>query len=224
VWGWGTPAGRERAARRATLISRGAGLRPGLRVLEIGCGTGVFTEHFARTGAEILAVDISEALVARARTRGLPASVRFLCRAFEECGLDGPFDAVVGSSVLHHLSVPGSLQKIYDLLAPGGVFSFAEPNMLNPQVFLQKNVPVLKRWAGDSPEETAFLRWRFRRMLRAIGFADVTVLPFDWLHSATPARLIEPIRRVGLALERTPGLREFAGSLYIRAVRRPADA
>jgi hypothetical protein len=77
---------------------------------------------------------------------------------------------------------------------------------------------------GDSPDETAFVRWRFRQTLCAIGFVDVTVRPFDWLHSATPAGLIEPVRRVGLALERIPGLREFAGSLYIRAVRRRVDA
>jgi ubiquinone/menaquinone biosynthesis C-methylase UbiE len=100
VWGWKTPAGRVRARRRADLIARGAGLKPGMRVLEIGCGTGMFTEIFAKTGAQILAVDISPDLLARARQRGLPESqVRFLERPFENCDVEGPFDAVIGSSV-----------------------------------------------------------------------------------------------------------------------------
>jgi len=33
---------------------------------------------------------------------------------------------------------------------------FTEPNMMNPQVALIKNVPSLKSRAGDSPDETAF--------------------------------------------------------------------
>ena len=54
VWGWGTPAGRIRARRRAALVSTAAGLCPGIRVLEVGCGTGVFTEMFAQTGAMVI--------------------------------------------------------------------------------------------------------------------------------------------------------------------------
>src|SRR5438270_13417090 len=63
TWGWGTPAGKLRADRRAELIARGARLCPGMRALEIGCGTGLFTEWFARTGADIIAVDISPDLL-----------------------------------------------------------------------------------------------------------------------------------------------------------------
>ena len=40
IWGWGTRAGRVRARRRSDLIAAAAGLRPGIRALEIGCGTG----------------------------------------------------------------------------------------------------------------------------------------------------------------------------------------
>src|SRR5437773_1072311 len=73
VWGWGTPAGRLRANRRASLIMDGAELAPEKRALEIGCGTGMFTEMFAASGATILAVDISAELLEKARLRSLPA-------------------------------------------------------------------------------------------------------------------------------------------------------
>ena len=59
IWGWQTPAGQLRAGRRAELIISGAGLSRGQRALEIGCGTGLFTEKCAEAGVEILAVDIS---------------------------------------------------------------------------------------------------------------------------------------------------------------------
>lgn len=223
IWGWGTPAGQVRARRRAELIAVGARLGPGMRALEIGCGTGLFTEMFAHSGANLVAVDISPELLERAQRRGLPAGqVLFLARRFEDCEVEGPFDAVIGSSVLHHLDVETAVVKMYHLLRPGGRISFAEPNMLNPQIMIQKNVPWIKRRLGDSPDETAFVRWRLHALLQRVGFVEVEIWPFDWLHPATPTPLIGLVSRLGRWLERLPLLREFAGSLYIGA-RRPLD-
>lgn len=217
TWGWATPAGRVRAQRRATWIATQAGLKPGLRVLEIGCGSGVFTEFFAATGATILAVDISEDLLALARQRGLPGSVTFVCTAFERLEAGAPFDAVVGSSVLHHLDVDAALGRMLRLLAPGGNMAFAEPNMLNPQIFVQSHVPYLRRRMGYSPDETAFWRWQIGGQLAKAGFVDVRVVPRDWLHPSTPPSLIGAVQKTESCLERVPLVGELAGSLYLCA-------
>jgi 2-polyprenyl-3-methyl-5-hydroxy-6-metoxy-1,4-benzoquinol methylase len=218
IWGWGTPAGRLRARRRGGLIARGAGLGPGVSALEIGCGTGMFTAMFAETGARLLAADISPDLIEKARARNLASDrVRFLECRFEEATVSGPFDAVIGSSVLHHLDVPRALVRIHGLLGPGGRLCLAEPNMLNPQVFVERR---FRRWFPYvSPDETAFVRWRLAEQLRAAGFMRITLVPFDWLHPATPPWLIPVVRRLGLCLEFLPGVREFAGSLLISAAR-----
>lgn len=217
VWGWGTPAGLLRARRRAEMIASGADLGPGVVALEIGCGTGLFTEMFAQSGARLVAVDISADLLEMARARGLPPDrVQFLEKRFEDDDMGGPFDAVIGSSVLHHLDVEVALAKIHHLLKPGGVMSFAEPNMLNPQIMLQKNMPWIKSRMGDSPDETAFVRWRIRSLLLKANFEDVEITPFDWLHPFTPKPLIGAVRGLGRILEITPVMREFAGSLLIR--------
>jgi 2-polyprenyl-3-methyl-5-hydroxy-6-metoxy-1,4-benzoquinol methylase len=221
AWGWATPAGQLRAQRRVELIAQGGRLGPGVSVLEIGCGTGNFTEHFAEHGAEILAVDISPDLLERAAERDLPAEqVRFACKPFEECELDGPFDAVIGSSILHHLDIEASLTKIHQLLRPGGFLSFAEPNMLNPQVFAERKFRFLRKvfWYV-SPDETAFVRWRFASQLRECGFDNIEITPFDWLHPQTPEGVIPVVQGVGRALEAMPLVREFAGSLLIAAQR-----
>ena len=139
IWGWETPAGRQRATRRAQMIIDGARLSSGMRILEVGCGTGLFTEMFAQANVFILAVDISNELLEYAAKRRLPPGrVQFLNKKFEECAVEGPFDAVIGSSILHHLDIEASLGKMYSLLKTGGRISFAEPNMLNLQIFLQK--------------------------------------------------------------------------------------
>jgi 2-polyprenyl-3-methyl-5-hydroxy-6-metoxy-1,4-benzoquinol methylase len=220
IWGWATPAGQLRARRRAGLIADGAGLRPGMHVLEIGCGTGNFTALFAGRGANILAVDISPDLLERAAARGLPPEqVRFDCKRFEDCEVDGPFDAVIGSSILHHLDLETALQRIYELLKPGGVMSFAEPNMLNPQVFAERTLRFLPLFYYVSRDETAFVRWSLRALLEDYGFEHVRITPFDWLHPATPKAVIPVVRGFGGALEALPLLREFAGSLHICAAR-----
>jgi 2-polyprenyl-3-methyl-5-hydroxy-6-metoxy-1,4-benzoquinol methylase len=219
VWGWGTPAGEIRARRRAEWIAKEAMLKPGIRALEIGCGTGIFTTHFASTGADILAVDISEELLQKARACNLPPTVKFKCTPFENLSVDQPFDAIIGSSVLHHLEVESSLSRAYDLLRPGGMICFSEPNMLNPQIMLQKNIPWIKELLGDSPDETAFFRWQMASLLQESGFIEVQVTPIEWLHPLTHPKMIPTMQKIGMILEKIPLIKEFAGSLHIRAKR-----
>ncbi len=221
VWGWGSPAGQVRAMRRAELIIRSAGLAPGMRALEIGCGTGLFTEMFVNTGAKLVAVDISADLLAVAQTRGVPkGKVRFLKARFEDCEIGGPFDAIIGSSVLHHLDLERALKKIYELLEPGCRMVFAEPNMLNPQIFLQKNVSWIKKRMGESPDETAFVRWSLMSFLLKAGFDKIGITPFDWLHPVTSKPFVQFVDSLSQFVEKIPVVREFSGSLLISA-RRP---
>lgn len=217
VFGWGSPAGRLRAERRAALVAEAARLGPGVRALEVGCGTGLFTEKWARTGADLLAIDLSPDLLARARARALPPTVRVVERRLEDLTDEGPFDAVIGSSVLHHLDVPRALAHLRSMLVPGGRLAFAEPNMKNPQVFAMLHVPGLRPLMAATPDETAFHAGGIARDLRRAGFVDVRVRPFDWLHPATPPAAIPAVRRLGALLERLPGVRAFAGSLLLSA-------
>jgi 2-polyprenyl-3-methyl-5-hydroxy-6-metoxy-1,4-benzoquinol methylase len=218
IWGWGTPAGQIRAKRRADLIIAGAALVPGKRVLEIGCGTGMFTEMFAATGARIIAVDISAELLNKARARRLPpGQVTFCEKRFEDCEIEGPFDAVIGSSILHHLEIGSAIRRIKELLKPGGCISFAEPNMLNPQVFIERKFSHLPVFSYTSPDETAFVRWHLARQLFEMGLRNISIKPFDWLHPSTPKTLIETVSSIARLTEVIPLVKEFAGSLYIRA-------
>lgn len=217
LWGWTTPAGERRAARRGSLLAEAAGLRTGVNALEIGCGTGLFTARFATTGAELTAVDVSDDLLQRARARGL-TQVRFVLGDFLETDPGGPFDAVIGSSVLHHLPLSPALTRIATLLKPGGTLAFAEPNFLNPQIFLERQLRFLPYYAAyTSPDETAFVRWLLARRLKEAGFSDIEIRPHDWLHPATPAGLLDHVATLGALVERLPVLREFAGSVLVTA-------
>jgi len=220
VWNWSSPAGRQRAARRGRLIIEAAGLSAGDRVLELGCGTGLFSRQFAATGCRLTAIDVSPELLAAASEKVTAGGATFMVADAEDVPFgDGDFDAVIGSSVLHHLDIDRALAEIRRVLRPGGRMAFAEPNMMNPQIALQRSVPLFRRWAGESPEETAFFRRGLARKLRERGFGEVRIEPFDFLHPVTPRALIPVVRGIGEWLEHAPGIREIAGSLMISAVR-----
>jgi SAM-dependent methyltransferase len=219
IWNWEGPAGQLRWARRVSMLSEH--LRPGMTVLELGCGTGHFTRELARSGADIVAVDVSPELLAIARADRCASNVRYEIQ--NACALgysDATFNSVVGSSVLHHLDTKEALCEIYRVLQFGGTIHFTEPNMLNPQIAVQKNIPWVKRKLGDSPDETAFVRWSLQRLLEQTGFHEVRIDPFDFLHPKTPGFLVKRFNALGRWLERAPFVSEFAGSLYIRAIKR----
>ena len=216
IWGWSTPAGQLRARRRAQLITKAAHLGPGLKVLEIGCGTGFFTELFVQSGCHILAVDISADLLTLAQKRNIPSSsVTFMQMPFEHIPDLESFDAVIGSSILHHLDIHQACAKILALLKPGGKIAFAEPNLFNPQVYLERRFSHWPVFSYTSPDETAFKRGRLANVLQKTGFINIEIKPFDWLHPSTPSKLIPLISSIGRILERVPFLRELSGSLII---------
>jgi 2-polyprenyl-3-methyl-5-hydroxy-6-metoxy-1,4-benzoquinol methylase len=218
IWNWDSPAGKVRAARRGQLLIETAGLKHGMRTMEIGCGTGLFTELLATSGAFILAIDISPDLLALARSRKLPPEqVEFREMRFEDSDEIGIFDAIVGSSVLHHLDIALALPRMYTLLKPGGRIAFAEPNMLNPQVWAERHIPSIRRRNGVSEDETAIIRWQLSKNLRAIGFRNITIRNVDWLHPQTPQPLIRAVYNFGLVLEKIPVIKEFSGSVIICA-------
>jgi 2-polyprenyl-3-methyl-5-hydroxy-6-metoxy-1,4-benzoquinol methylase len=218
IWNWESPAGKLRWARRVKMLSKH--LAPRMSVLELGCGTGYFTRELARSGAEIVALDVSPELLEIARANCSAPNVRYeIQNAYDLSYPDAVFDSVVGSSVLHHLEIQDALREIYRVLKPDGTICFTEPNMLNPQIAIQKNVPWVKRKLGDSPDETAFFRWSLRRLLEVTGYREVRIEPFDFLHPKTPVALVNRLNSVGRFLESVPVISEFAGSLYIRAVK-----
>jgi SAM-dependent methyltransferase len=215
IWGWGTPAGQLRAKRRADLLIAGGHVAPACTVLEIGCGTGLFSRSLAQTGARVIAIDLSWDLLTQVGGGDKVTIVPALADAEFLPFHSDTFDAVVGSSVLHHLQPVVALAEVFRVVRAGGYVAFAEPNMFNPQIAIQKNIPLIKRWLGDSPDETAFFRWQAKTLLQNAGFDHVSVTPYDFLHPLTPLRLIPFVSKLSGVLEQLPGVREIAGSLIV---------
>jgi len=111
-----------------------AGIAPGMRVLDVGCGAGDVTICLAeRVGPSgtVLGIDMSPTILETARWRIEQAklhNVRFIEGDIASAPLDGEFDAIVGRCVLFF--VPdrvAALRRLRRVLRPGGVMAFQEP-------------------------------------------------------------------------------------------------
>ena len=82
-----------------------SGARPGQTVLDVACGTGEQTLAFARAGCSVVGVDLSAAMLARARAKPAPdASVQFLHHDASSLPFDAAsFDVVTISLALHDM-------------------------------------------------------------------------------------------------------------------------
>ena len=96
----------------------------GLRVLDLGCGTGRHALWLAAAGADVTAVDFSEGMLAEARKKPGAEAVRFVAHDLHEPlpFADGAFDRVVSGLVLEHLrDLGGFFRETRRVLRPGGV-------------------------------------------------------------------------------------------------------
>ncbi|ATI11331.1 MULTISPECIES: dethiobiotin synthase [Acetobacter] len=101
-----------------------AGKSP-LRILEIGCGTGLLTEHLHACWpeAEILATDFAPNMMARAKMR-LGEAVSYHQMDAAAPDVSGPFDVICGNLIMQWLPEPEKvLRNLAGLLAPDGVFA-----------------------------------------------------------------------------------------------------
>ncbi|PSL51656.1 ubiquinone/menaquinone biosynthesis C-methylase UbiE [Saccharothrix carnea] len=106
------------SARALGLPRRGAGLR----VLDLGCGTGASTAAVLDVApdAEVVAVDASAGMLARARAKRWPDTVTFVRGRVEDLDLRGPFDAVFAAYLVRNLHDPDAgLRVVRGLMKPG---------------------------------------------------------------------------------------------------------
>jgi SAM-dependent methyltransferase len=102
-----------------------AGVGPGCRVLEIGCGTGQATVALAERGCEIVAVELGAELaaVARCNLASYPAA-QVVTATFEAWSLPPvPFDVVLAATSFHWIDPAVRVVKAADALRPGGTLA-----------------------------------------------------------------------------------------------------
>ncbi|MBS0248046.1 MAG: class I SAM-dependent methyltransferase [Proteobacteria bacterium] len=131
-----TPATNERIAAIVTRLGR---FKPGVRIADLGCGSGVFTALLRRRGFDAIGLDLSPRLVRSARETY--PDIDFREGDLEHLPFaDDSFDGVVLAGVLHHLpDWTACITEIKRILKPGGRFVAFDPNRMNPAMYLYRD-------------------------------------------------------------------------------------
>jgi SAM-dependent methyltransferase len=162
-------------------------LAAGARLLEVGAGTGQDAAYFLREGFDVVATDLSPAMVERCRAKGVEAHVMDLLR------LEFPassFDAVYTMNCLLHVpdrDLPAVLAAIRGLLRPGGLLFLAVWGGAGGA-----EGPI----EGDDHDPPRFFSFRTDERLLAFARASFDVVDFhrvetgdrQWLQSLTLVR------------------------------------
>ncbi|GAA1849013.1 class I SAM-dependent methyltransferase [Pseudonocardia ailaonensis] len=185
------------SARRLGLADRGAGLR----LLDMGCGTGASTAALlaAYPEAEIVAADASAEMLAEARRKPWPDTVTFVHAPLDglaEAGVRGPFDGVLAAYLVRNLpDRDEGIATLTSLLAPGAPLALHEYSVRDSlrsrlvwTVVAWTVIIPLGRWHSGSSDIYRYL-WRsvlafdgvsaLTRRLSAAGLDAVQVLPVD---------------------------------------------
>jgi SAM-dependent methyltransferase len=180
----------QRDAERALAEAAAHGLpRKWRRALDFGCGVGRVTRVLAERFDDVLGLDISPTMVARARRLDDTGRVRYKVGA--QGDLDAlpteDFDFLISLLVLQHLPEPADVEEVIGaltrLLAPGGAFLLQVPSELPPRRRIQS-------------------RRRAYGVLRSLGLPAPVLL----------GRLrLDPIRTTALSEERVAAAVESAG-------------
>ena len=124
----GPASGLEEAQQaKSDLVAHKLGLKPGMRILDVGCGWGAFVCNAARSyGVEAVGITVSSEQAEYARRRadaeGVGDRVEFRLQDYRDVE-GGPFDAVASIGMSEHVGkamLPTYSEELFRLLRPGG--------------------------------------------------------------------------------------------------------
>lgn len=120
----------------------------GERILDLGCGTGHLTARIAASGASVVGIDGSPAMIEEAR-RNYP-ELKFQVMNADQLRFDAPFDAVFSNAVLHWIRQPANaLASVAAVLKPGGRFVAEMGGKGNVQRLVTAFYAALKAVGGN---------------------------------------------------------------------------
>lgn len=120
-------------------VVRLSGLPAGSHIVDLGCGSGVFTHVLQQRGYRCTGIDLSPNLIAIARAKY--SGIEFLEGDIEKLPFaDGSVDGIMFSGVLHHLpDCTTTAAEAFRVLRPGGKFVAFDPNRMNPFMYLYRD-------------------------------------------------------------------------------------
>ena len=144
---------------------------PGGSVLEVGCGTGVYSAAMAESGASMVyGMDLSRQMLRQATARS--EIVYLQSGAINLPFADHALDMVFSVNVVHHIKNIGDyFREAFRILKPGGMFCTATDS----EAIIKRRVPLSRYWPATVPVERERYHGleKLRAEMAALGFAGI---------------------------------------------------
>lgn len=175
--------------RRAFLLAH---VRAGQRVLDLGCGEGWFAQALTAAGAEVVAVDVAEEPLRRARARAPGLDTRLLPATGRWPLPDSSFDLVWAGEVIEHVADTAAwMSQLRRVLRSGSSVLLSTPD--HGRLTLLTLALRARAFDEHFSPRSDHLRFYSRRTLEALledfGFVDVGVHGVGGLPGAHPLLL-----------------------------------
>jgi glycosyltransferase involved in cell wall biosynthesis/SAM-dependent methyltransferase len=219
-WKRHDPIVEDRMLWRAQSFRHIMHVLPGHKILELGCGDGIFTRHLVVTTRNECSVTAVTFDSSARRPANLPENVNFMVLSLgvEPLG-DRKFDFVIAHDMLDRRSAAWLLNQIYNLLAPGGQALFYESNPWN--VILKIRRGLMRLWQRDYDPRLLLSRPDLYELLSEVGFIRIFAVFNDFVYPPLSRHMIWILRNLSIVLENIPGIRTLAGSILLRAQKPP---
>jgi ubiquinone/menaquinone biosynthesis C-methylase UbiE len=186
-------AGRLRKARKTVAVLIDAADRIGLeparaRVLDIGCSTGILSQHYSEAFHSVVGVDIDDGAIEWARANRAADNLEY--RVGDSMDLpvaDAAIEIVTCTHIYEHVpDAQRMVDEIFRVLRPGGLCYFAAENRLRPwdghydlplvTVLPKPMADLMVRFAGRGEQryETHLSVWGLRELVRRFEIMDYT--------------------------------------------------
>jgi ubiquinone/menaquinone biosynthesis C-methylase UbiE len=150
-----------------------ANVAPGDRMLDLGCGAGELAADLAHAGRRVIAVDVAQAALERARSRHPELDLRLIALDGPLPFADGDFDAVWSSEVIEHVADTARwLSEVRRVLVPGGRVLLTTPSHGRLRL-LAGGIERYSEPLGDHLH--LYTARSLRTLLRDFGFGEIEV-------------------------------------------------
>lgn len=218
-WHSRDPIYPDRLLWRAQTFRHLVHLLPNQTILELGVGQGLFTRPLFRVSRGENPITAATFNPRQLRPEALPSSVEFLNLLTLPDSLAGrQFDYIIAMDLLDKRNCAWFLQKVYELLKPGGQIIFYESNPWNVALKLRRSI---SQYFGQKDPRYLLSRPALYELISEVGFIRVFAFYNDFVYAPLTPSLVWFFRNLSILLENAPGIQTLAGSILIHAQKPP---